>query len=498
MGFTYLVRLMIQLKSVPGNKTIAWVILSILFIYACIILLLSSGTYDAGDGVTHYLISRYSWQHPYLFMDDWGKPFFTIISSPFAQFGLKGITFFNILCGLSASYLAFLIAEKLTIPFPYLAIIFTFSAPIYFSVVNSGLTEPLFSLMLMLCIWLILNKRYYLSAIIFSFLPYVRPEYVFLLPIFMFYYVLKKKYLANFLLPAGTIIISVTGFFHYKSFFWLINQNPYSQSHSQTYGSVHGDLLSYIGQYHDITGVALLILIISGILWFAGAEYFKKSVSDGAETNYFFEETFLIFGGFVALLSGHTLVWATGIFPTLGLSRYMAPLIPLAAIIALRGLQVINLVPDYLKLNRLKTMIAAIFTLLILYSPYTLWYKIPFTLGPEDVVIKKAADWLKQTSNADKKLFYEAPYVTICLDIDRFNMDKSTGFGALNSNHPDQNMPRGSIMIWDSHFGLNEGKIGLDTLMKDTNLTLLRKFDPDEKFTVIGGMDYGIWIFQKK
>ena len=488
----------LSVKDMPRQKVIAWSILVALFIYACIVLLLSTGTFDSGDGVSHYLISRYSWHHHHLFIDDWGKPFFTMVSSPFAQFGIKGITFFNILCGLGASYLAYKIAEKLSIPFPYLAMIFTFSAPIYISVVNSGLTEPLFSLMLIGCIWLILNERYNLSAIVFSFLPFVRAEFIYVLPLFMFYYVLKRKYFANFLLPVGTIVISVIGFFYYKRLFWLITENPYSEANSQTYGNVKGTFLSYIGHYHDITGSALAILIVLGVLWFAGGEYFKKTIIEKPNNTYYLEEVLLIFGCFVNILLGHTLVWAMGVFPTLGLLRYMAPLIPLAAIIALRGLQLINLIPDRFKLSKTKAMIVIVFTLAVLYSPFVLWYKIPFKLGPEDVVIKKATDWLKQTPDGNKKMFYMAPYISICLNIDPYDTAKRADLWCLNPGNPELNMPNGSILIWDSHFGPNEGKIKLDTLLKNANLTLLRKFDPDERFPVIGGMDYGVWIFKRK
>ena len=485
-------------KDTPRQKIIAWSILSILFIYACIILILSSGTYDSGDGVSHYLISRYSWHHHHLFIDDWGKPFFTMLSSPFAQFGLKGITFFNILCGLAASYFAYKIAVKLAIPLPYLAIVFTFSAPIYISVVNSGLTEPLFSLMLIFCIWLIINERYYLSAIVFSFLPYVRPECIFVLPIFIFYYLLKRKYLANFLLPVGTIVISIFGFFYYKNLLWLISQNPYATgASSQVYGDLKGNLFSYIGHYHDITGRALAVLIVSGILWLIGAEYFARPKTQGA-ANYFMEEIFLIFGCFVNIVLCHTVVWATGLHPTLGMLRFMSPLIPLASIIGLRGLQLINQIPDIIKAPRLKPIIASCFVVAILYSPYTLWYKIPFQLDPEQVVIKKATDWYKQTPNTGKKVFYLAPYITPCLNIDPYDTSKHEELWSMNPQRPDLNMPHGSILIWDSHFGPNEGRMKLDTLIKNPNLTLLQKFSPDEKFTVIGGMEYGIWIFQRK
>ncbi len=486
------------IKNATNTKFIAFSILAILFVYACIILFFSSSTYDTGDGVAHYLISRYSWHHHRLFVDDWGKPFFTMLSSPFAQFGLKGITLYNILCGLGASYFAYRIAEKLAIPFPYLAIIFTFSAPIYFSVVNSGLTEPMFSMMLIGCIWLIMNERYYLSAILFSFLPFVRAEFIFVLPLFIFYYILKRKYLANFLLPVGTIIITLIGAIYYKNLHWLLDQNPYSESNSHAYGNVKGSLISYIAPAHDIVGLGLLILIIAGVLWFIGGEYLNRRVATGTENAYRTEEVLLVYGCVFNIFVGHTIIWATGFFPTLGLLRYMAPLIPLASIIALRGLQFINLIPDVFKFTKVKTWIATVFVIAVLYAPYDLWYKIPFKLGAEEVVIKDATDWLKQTPDANKKIFYLAPYITPSLNIDPYDTAKRGELWGMNSQRPDLNMPQGSIMIWDSHYGPNEGKIKLDTLLKNPNLTLLRRFDPKEKFTVLGGMDYGVWIFKKK
>lgn len=486
-----------SLKHIPRQKLIALVILASLFIYACVILLLSKGTYDTGDGVSHYLISRYSWYHYYLFLSDWGKPFFTFVSSPFAQFGLKGITFFNILCGLGCSYFTYKIADKLGTPFPYLALIFTFSAPIYFLVVNSGLTEPLFSLMLMLCIWLILNERYNLSAIIFSFLPFVRPEFIFVLPLFLFYYILKRKYLANFLLPAGTVLLSIIGFFYYKDPLWLIHQNPYTPANAYGYGNIKGDFLSYIAPAKDITGLALMLLVILGLTWFAGGEYFKKYENAPVKNDYFMEEVILIYGGYFYILLAHTIVWATGIFATLGLLRYMAPLIPFAAIIGLRGLQLINIIPGIFKQNYIKVIIAICFAILVLYSPFVS-NQIPLPLDREAVVIEKVTNWLKETHQTDKKIFYLAPYLNCSLGIDPFDEQKHGDLGWMNSNRPDQDMPPGTIMIWDSHYAANEGHMKLDTLMKNPNLTLLKEFQPEVKFGTIGGMDYGIWIFKRK
>jgi hypothetical protein len=82
-----------------SEKKTALLLLSALAVFFAILTAYSEVTYDVGDGIRHFMVSKYSWQHSNLFMYSWGKPFFTLISSPFSQFGINGIYFFNILCG---------------------------------------------------------------------------------------------------------------------------------------------------------------------------------------------------------------------------------------------------------------------------------------------------------------------------------------------------------------------------------------------------------------
>ncbi len=441
-------------------------------------------------------MSRYSWKHHHFFIDEWGKPLFTMTSSPFAQFGLKGIEFFNILCGLAASYISYRIAEKLNTPFPYLAIIFTFSAPVFFTTIYSGLTEPMFSLMLIWSIWLIINERYYFCAIILSFLPFVRADYIYVWPLFIFYFIIKKKYLANLLLPVGSIIITMIGYFYYKNIHWLIDENPYSIG-DHPYGDMRGNVFSYLGNGFYITGTVLEVLVVIGIFWYL-SEYFKKSNKLVTGDRLFTEDLVLILGCFLGILGGQTIVWATGIAQTLGPMRYMVPLIPLAAIIALHGLQFITRLFDKIRMHWASDLIAVFISIAVLYAPYTMWYKIPFELGNEEMEIKKATDWLKQSAFLKNKIFHLAPYVTIALDLDPSDSTSNCTLNRIDWNHPDKDMPLGSIMIWDSHYGPNEGRIKLDTLVSNTNLTLLNEFDTDGKDKALKGIGYSVWVFQRK
>ena len=54
--------------------------------YFAILAFSSDGSWGGADATVHYRMARYSWVHPELLLDMWGKPMLTIFSSPFAQF----------------------------------------------------------------------------------------------------------------------------------------------------------------------------------------------------------------------------------------------------------------------------------------------------------------------------------------------------------------------------------------------------------------------------
>ena len=100
------------------------------------------GTADNGDSVQHYLISKYAWQHPVLFLDHWGKPLFTLLSSPFSQFGMEGMKVFNLIVFTSTLFLTGKIAQNLQLS-PWLAQVTLWACPYVFPQVFGGLTEHL-------------------------------------------------------------------------------------------------------------------------------------------------------------------------------------------------------------------------------------------------------------------------------------------------------------------------------------------------------------------
>jgi hypothetical protein len=132
---------------------------------------------------------------------------------------------------------------------------------------------------------------------------------------------------------------------------------------------------------------------------------------------------------------------------------------------------------------------------------------VPFTkntfpprLDREQELLKETADWLKTTDYLENKVYYLYPYLGLLLDVDVFDGEK---VGELWGLYPAIDawgidaIPDNTIVIWDGHFGPNECRIPLDTIMNDTNFKLLKAFKPREPFKTLGDYDYEVYVFQK-
>lgn len=473
----------------------ALALLSVSAVFFFLISYLSDATYDPGDGIRHYLVSRYSWQHPDLLLYSWGKPFFTILSSPFSQFGLIGMNVFNILCGIGAAYFTFKTAQKLGINNALLAIVFLLFTPCYFPTLNSGLTEPLFSLVLIVSIYFFISEKYIPSAILLSFLPFVRTEGNFIIFLFIIVFVIRRKYFSMLFLGSGSLVYSIVGLFYFNDFFWIINQNPYNGDNKAFYGS--GDLLHFVNNYNFILGTVLTVLFCVGLLsfiWIIFRATLNKKIVEGKLP----EEFFLIYGSFLIYFIAHSIMWWKGLANSLGLLRVIAAVAPCSALICLRGLNAIIL-PVIDKNKIIKFSIVGIIVLLVIRSPFKHEY-FPYRYDQEQTVIKQAGDWFVNSEFKDKKVYYLYPLLAHVLNIDSFNPDK---VGELWGLYPAIKewgigvIPDSTIVIWDAHFGPNECRIPLDTIMNDPNFKLIKKFNPDVPFTTLGGYNFEVYAFMK-
>lgn len=468
-----------------NKRRIVIIVFSLTFILLFALSLLSESFYEGADNVTHYVISRYSLMHPFLLLDHWGKPVFTLLSSPFSQFGFKGLLFFNIIVGLCCAYTTMLIAQNLNYQNSILVALFVSFAPYYFMLQLTGLTEILFSAILIVSIYLAIKHKHLAAAILISFIPLIRNEGVIFLPFFFLYFLFSKKYKAIFFLPTGVILYSIIGFFYYHDFLWLIHKNPYD-IHGSVYGN--GSLFHFINNYNVILGWPLSLLFVLGILSLFIGMYRKGKTYP----NYFKEETILILLPFLSYLAFHSILWWKGIGGSMGLLRVMVGVIPLAALFSLKGFNVIDKKIAAYKPERITVFVLTILAVVIM--PFKT-FSFPVRPTETEKIVKRTAQWMEDNKVLNNKIYYYSPFFLLNFDFDPY--EKTSNFwmihvASLNENDVKEN----GILVWDSQIGTFEGGLPLENILRNKDFTLLNVLAPEHKFE-INGKDYEICVFQR-
>jgi hypothetical protein len=431
------------------------------------IALLTEGTGGGGDSILHFLISKYSWQHPELFLDHWGKPLYTLISSPFAQFGFKGIKLFNCVVAFAACWFTYLTAKQLQLKHAHWVWVLFFFTPFNITNTLSGLTEPLFGLILITATYFYTKGDNFKATFIVSFLPFVRSEGLIILCVYVAYLIAKKQYKMLPLLAIGHLVLSIAGVFIYKDILWVFNRIPYAKM-STTYGV--GTWNHFFIHMNFMIGPMLYILLGIGIITYLLNLVFKKEIKHAN----FNEHFFLIYGTFAGFFVAHTLFWTLAIFGSMGLTRVFVGVMPLMAIIMLDGLNSITqnkfAVNERLRSILFFLIIGVVILFPFLDNPAALNLKHDFTLDDSQQLIKhKIAPYI-ESNHPDKKLYYSDYQLAYFLEEDIF---KDRFGNTLFSKEPSFDLKENELIIWDDWFSvLEEGvqKAKLDSLLsRDTS-----------------------------
>ena len=471
-----------------SNKNIAPVVLVLTVITLLVIRWLSTGADGETDSFGHYQIARAAFKYPHFFLDHWGKPLFTILSSPFAQFGYSGAVTFNLLCGLLSAWFAYLIAKRMGYPHAWVAIIFTIFIPVYIFVMYTSLTEILFSLVLISAIFLFISKRFIWSAIVISLIPFARTEGMMFIFLFIPALILQKQYKSLPFLFTGFIIFSIAGWPVYHDLFWFFTKMPYSSSGSELYGS--GSFWYYFSNMDSIMGYPLIIVSVTGLIFLI--VNLKKGLNNPDVR--FISMYILIIPSFFGFILAQSFLWWQGMMGVLASTRFIACVLPLSAIIAVAGFEWIL---EKAKFSRIVYFLMGVFILsLVVYKPFT-FGKVPMKTSLNFAVMEKLTTWLKSTQYADRRAFYSDPMFPFYMDIDPFDENRCFRIYNYENVNPASLLKPGELLIWDAQFTSFEGHLPFDSLMKNNELRLLNIFTPRESFTVIGGEKYKLAIFMK-
>lgn len=423
------------------------------------------GTGDAGDSVMHYLLARYAPRHPELFFNHWAKPVYVLLVSPFAQLGLNGVKLFNLLALMLTIIFTYLSARILKISNSNIVPVFIIFAPYVFAQTFSGLTEPLFALFLVVGIYLVLKDKPMPAAIVISFLPFVRSEGLIIIGVFALYFIFKKNWSNLLWLLCGHVCYSLAGYFVNHDLLWVFRKIPYA-SLASPYGS--GSIFHFVYQLFYVLGVPVFILFLLGVVSYL-PRWTAKNHNKIAE-NYF-----LILGCAITFIVAHSIFWKFGIFNSMGLKRVLIGIIPLLALIALQGF---NLISEKIFSSRpLKLAVQLIVVAHILIFPFTgnpaaLNINKELSLDKGQQKVWEVASFVNKNFASRGKMVYAYPYFSVTFDMDHFDKAKHLELNrdALHSLHA------GDLVLWDDWFAYKTLDISPEFLENTPGIKKIKEF----------------------
>jgi hypothetical protein len=428
-----------------------------------------NNTGDAGDSLSHYLFAHYATRHIENYFHHWAKPFYVLLASPFAYFGFNGMKIFNILVNCTSLFVTYRIAKKLNLAHASAAMVFAAMSPFFFVMMFSGLTEPLFALVTLVSIYLILSERLVLGLLLVSFLPFVRSEGLMVAGMFGLYLLWKREWKLLPLLAVGHLVYSVAGWFVHKELLWVFTHIPYTNLSG--YGK--GTWYFFFNELYYVVGVPVYILFYFGVAYYIFA-IFSPKIREKLSS----EEIILVFGSFFIYFLGHSIFWVLGIFNTAGLKRVFVAVVPMMAIVALRGL---NVSTDLLE-RVWKPAKPIFFSLWVLYALI-----FPFTNNPgavqwsrdmvergDQTLSHQVAQYIRDNNLRDGHLFYTAhPQINIDLNLDNFNPQQSVRYEPPHLKI----LKKGDIIVWDNLFSPLDVGVHLKMLEALPQLKALKIFE---------------------
>jgi len=465
------------------KKHVFYIILTAIILILVFLLLFNGDNYVGADNMYHFQVARYSFTHPRLLMDLSGNPVYTTLLAPFTLLGYNAAKAFNLLVAIFTLVLTAKLSDKIFKGSSNYAIILIAFSPVYFFLMINCQPEVLFSFFSVVAVYLFFRNKFYYSAIVMSFIPFICFEGIALFPVFALAFLLKRNYWPILFLCLGTVFYTLTGFLAFGDFQWTMHKFPHSLGQSV---SESGSLFHFITNSNHIFGVPFLVLLVLGLVYWLIQLIRNFSLKDEPDVLFF-----VISGSWLAYFTAHSYLWWTGTGGSVGLTRVIGAVIPLAALTSVKGIQFIS---EKIKDKRIATGIVSLFAVVQVLMLFV-YYDFPAKVGSVAELVKKCTKYVKQ-ADFSGKVYYFDPEILFQLGIDPFDQSKSY-LGIQDKMQPSNSMEWGDLLVWDAHFGPKDGGVQLENLEKDPYLKKLESFSLPEKITGTGDHDYCMQIYKK-
>lgn len=432
------------------NHTRLLILLIVLLVILVVLALYYQELYQE-DSYAHFLLAKYAWQHPRLFIDIWARPIPTLFFSLTAPFGIIPTKILTIIFSIVCAFLTYITAQHYKLKHAEFVIPFLIFQPYFLLLSINPLTEIFFATVLVASLLLFLQKRFLASTILCSLLPLVRPEGFFFLLFWFVMLLTVKKWRLIPLLGLGIVIWNLLGFVRTGDIIWLYHEFPWSGPQN-FYGS--GDIFNYIYLLPKITGILLPFFLI-GFVYLIIQKQFRLAMI------------------FIFFLFLHTTLWKFGLFKSSGYARYFVSIAPIIAIIGLYGYSLF----EYL-INIKKSAVV-----LLVFSVIFATVSVASILKIQSPKLDSDHQMLKQVHEYYQSLKSDAPLV--CAYNYFFYIGNYDRYDFPNYPYPHLDSIRmhidNSVVIWDSIYMRNQYGILLESL-ENLNFQKIKSFRSDNNY----------------
>lgn len=462
------------MKFVEGY--LSWVLTAIGFVVLLFIASSLESVNGGADSYQHYLISHEAFEHPENFFHHWGKPFFTLLSSPFTAFGWFGMLVFNALVVALSGWFMSALLKALQVKFHWLAVPLVIALPILFETAFSGLTEPLFALVVAAALWLLAKERWIWSAALISFLPLVRTEGFLIVGLFVLAIAVLRQWRSIPWTFFGFAVYSlIGGLLVHDDFLWIIRQNPYATN--ALYGNGTWD--HYLMAFPQLYGWGTTALVAVGAPLLFLVQFRKRTSTQKVVIA-------LAFLAFATYFAAHSYVWWKGQGASLGLMRIMASVAPLLVLPVLYVVHSTSIWKHWL-VYLMAPAVLSLASLPFFFEEVT----IPRQQNFEEQALQRAGDWLKANADKSDVVGFYNPALCVFTDRDLFDASQTAWMNAAST----EKIPEGYI-AWDSHFGPGEGGTDFERLFFDQRSELVHIAEPDGMHRNVWGHHHAMYLFK--
>lgn len=399
------------------------------------------------DGGNHYLGARWAWHYPWMFVDVWGRPLFTLLYSLPAQLGYPAAKLATVAVALATAWQTWRLAEREGLERPGLVVPLLFLQPAFLTLASETMTEPLFALVFVVAWRMHRAGRVRAGMIVASLMVLARPEGFFLALLWGLWVLADRRDARPWWRRLPSTLWLATGAAAWWLAALLITGDPLHIPHNwpsnwgataATYGS--GSILWFWDQRSIIAGRLLYVPLLAGLVVLLSRRRLVEATSS------------LIF-----LFVLHSVFWRFGIFGSAGYARYLVCVAPATALITLAGWNfVARLVQDRLgaRWARLTPwLMRAAGALVLGWSTLSALSYVDSLEWSRDARAA-AATWSRvpRPPSPVRQVVWSQAYMCILLDCDpyaalRLTPDRARNVALLRA------APAGTIVFWDGDTG---------------------------------------------